>query len=293
MATVPKDPPRVAVAPSARVAPDYLERLSDQAVSGTCAPALLPRIASRFEPTGLGDARDDTGLREVDAWVDAGADPTAAALAADVEPAPRRPRVAARARDRVARDAPPRAIDATVPDEGHAPPSPLLRVSAASLESPRAIAQKDDAQRTIDAAARDRQTDERTPARPATTPVERTLTDVIAHSPDPVPATGRRLQLGAIERLDAPSARRLPDVAPDAQVPHAATERSLSAREVSAPDAERSAAAAPPPIEIYIDRIDVRGLAPPVHVHHAPPAAPARAPTSLDELLRRRRGEPA
>ena len=288
MATPSKEPPRSA--PGPRLAPDYLGRLAEQAVQAPDAPTLAPRIASRFEPGAFGDTRDDGGLRELEAWVDAGAAPAAAAIAGE---SAMPPRAQPRARDGFARDAAQRIVDVDRPADSRAPEAPAPRVAAPSLEPPQPAVPHDDARQATERDTSLPRIEARAPATPSTTQAGDAAAESAAHPAGIAQVPAAVPRIGPVERLDPPLVRRPPDTVAATQA-HAARERNASAREGATGAAERPAPVAPPPIEIHIDRIDVRGLAPPappVHVHHA--AAPARGPTGLDELLRRRRGEPA
>jgi len=294
MSSTPKDPPRAPASTSAGgIAPNYFDRLAAQAVQPPLAPKLEPRIASRFEPGAAGDLHEQAALREVEAWVEVDAG-SPSPSSAEVMQAPERPaRGAAPARARPAPRAPMPAASQppALGDLASLVHEPRGTAAAVDLQSPGAPQGEPQPQVPL-LASRPADRHEAPALGPATRD---------AHMPESASAqaAGTRPEaasaptLGPIERLDAAPARWPAEHAAVAQAQTlAASERSTGLREARA--AERQAAAAPAPIEIHIDRIEVRGFTPaaaPVAQHAV--AAPARTPTGLDELLRRRRGEPA
>lgn len=258
--------------------PDYLTRIAAQAVQ---APAIMPRIAARFEHSARAIG-EKASLREIEEWVEAPRQPELPETTpGQVRPEP------ARAAEATSTRVIARVDDTQVPSSQQpadiaplAHPSITVDVRRVPSLDAGAVATPIDV--TPNAARTEVRTAESAP---------------VPTAPEAVHPSGEAeetpLEIGHLLRLD---------VAPFVQAPlPAATPmqgetpgRSRASIQALARVDERAAPAAPPPlrVEVNIDRIEVRALTPTTPVP-TPPLAPTRTPMSLDEHLRRRRGEPA
>ena len=259
---------------------DYLTRIAALAVQ---APAIVPRIAARFERGLASDAGDGASLREIEEWVEA---PRPAST----------PERAHRTTAQASPTATEAGVDRTAPHVDAAPTrSAQLHEVADAQVVPSAVTLDVRGIPALDALAS---------AVPVDATAEVARTDVEAPQPMPAPGASPAAQppaasddppaIGHVLRLDVSQVVQAAEPATSA---HAQAPRRAPLHAGEPPRAGERAAPAPgvpPPlqVEINIDRIEVRAMTPAAPLP-AMPAAPARAPMSLDEHLRRRRGEPA
>jgi hypothetical protein len=258
--------------------PDYLTRIAAQAVQ---APTIVPRITARFENSSR-DAGGRAELRAIDEWVEA------ARPLAEAESAPRP------ALSHAVPEAEPLSMRAIAHVE-----QPLM--SPASKSEPHTDARSDppvtiDVQqvRRLDAvepmpmahAAAEAAPDRPGAAEPTPVPSTQAAATARAEAADSLPTIGNvlRLEAGQIVEARAAAAALVRKDTPARARGQVREPARLVER------AEPEAATPPLRVEVNIDRIEVRAMTPAAPMQ-ATPAPSVRAPMSLDEHLRRRRGE--